>query len=34
MPWGLSEPAIEDLTRDALKLLFFEFDDLYAALGC
>ena len=30
MPWTLSEPAIEDLTRDALKLLFFELDDLYA----
>ena len=24
MPWALSEPAIEDLTREALKLLSFE----------
>jgi hypothetical protein len=31
---GLSEPVIEDLTRDALKLLSFELDDLYAILGC
>ena len=34
MPWALSEPAIEDLTRDASKFLSFELDDLYAALGC
>jgi len=26
--------VIEDLTRDALKLLSFELDDLYAILGC
>ena len=30
MPWTLSEPAIEDLTRDALKLFFFELDELCA----
>jgi hypothetical protein len=34
MPWALSEPAIEDLMREALKLLSFELDDLYAVLGC
>jgi hypothetical protein len=34
MSWALSEPAIEDLTRDALKFLSFELDDLYAVLGC
>jgi len=34
MPWALSEPVIEDLTRDALKFLSFELDDLYAVLGC
>jgi hypothetical protein len=34
MPWALSEPAIEDLTREALKLLSFELDDLYVVLGC
>jgi len=34
MPWALSEPAIEDLTCEALKLLSFELDDLYAVLGC
>ena len=32
MPWALSEPAIEDLMREALKLLSFELDDLYAIL--
>jgi len=34
MPWAISEPAIEDLTREALKLLSFELKDLYALLGC
>lgn len=34
MPWATTEPAIEELTHEALKLLSFELDDLYAVLGC
>jgi len=33
MPWPLSEPVIEDLTREALKLLSFELDDLLRYTG-
>jgi len=34
MPWATNEPAIEDLTHEALKLLSFDLDELYAVLGC
>ena len=34
MPWAMNEPAIEELTRDALELLSFDLEDLYAVLGC
>ena len=34
MPWATNEPAIEELTREALGLLSFDLEDLYAVLGC
>lgn len=34
MPWATNEPAIEELTREALELLSFDLEDLYAVLGC
>lgn len=34
MPWPTKEPDIEDLTQEAIKLLSFEIDVLYAVLGC
>ena len=34
MPWSTKEPDIEDLTREAAKLLKLEIDELYAILGC
>lgn len=34
MPWATNEPAIEELTREALRLLSFDLEDLYAVLGC
>ena len=34
MPWSTNEPAIEDLTREALGLLSFDLEDLYAVLAC
>lgn len=34
MPWATNEPAIEELTREALGLLSFNLEDLYTVLGC
>jgi hypothetical protein len=34
MTWAIEAPDIDDLTREALKLLRLEPDQLYAVLGC
>jgi len=34
MTWAIEAPDIDDLTREALKLLRLESDQLYAVLGC